>query len=149
MTADETNAGGRSPSRCAQSQNLSFANETSVVAFAFCSPVCHSTQSGPEIQHLAFVRLRSPSLTCSTGRFRQVITFAMLRQDPKTHVYMCGLKGMESGFAECFQAPEAPEVCFYIIFWSRNAATCEQVASVRCGMLPCGPCSGACQMSRV
>ena len=24
-------------------------------------------------------------------------------QDPKTHVYMCGLKGMESGFAECFQ----------------------------------------------
>ena len=26
-----------------------------------------------------------------------------LRQDPKTHVYMCGLKGMESGFAECFQ----------------------------------------------
>lgn len=25
------------------------------------------------------------------------------RQDPKTHVYMCGLKGMESGFAECFQ----------------------------------------------
>ena len=28
---------------------------------------------------------------------------AFLRQDPKTHVYMCGLKGMESGFAECFQ----------------------------------------------
>ena len=26
-----------------------------------------------------------------------------LSQDPKTHVYMCGLKGMESGFAECFQ----------------------------------------------
>ncbi|CAJ1428570.1 unnamed protein product [Effrenium voratum] len=26
-----------------------------------------------------------------------------LVKDPKTHVYMCGLKGMESGFAECFQ----------------------------------------------
>lgn len=24
-------------------------------------------------------------------------------KDPKTHIYMCGLKGMESGFAECFQ----------------------------------------------
>ena len=23
-------------------------------------------------------------------------------QDDKTHVYMCGLKGMESGMAECF-----------------------------------------------
>ena len=28
---------------------------------------------------------------------------AFFAQDPKTHVYMCGLKGMESGFAECFQ----------------------------------------------
>eukprot|EP00441_Pelagodinium_beii_P016147 CAMPEP_0197653574 /NCGR_PEP_ID=MMETSP1338-20131121/36178_1 /TAXON_ID=43686 ORGANISM="Pelagodinium beii, Strain RCC1491" /NCGR_SAMPLE_ID=MMETSP1338 /ASSEMBLY_ACC=CAM_ASM_000754 /LENGTH=416 /DNA_ID=CAMNT_0043228739 /DNA_START=61 /DNA_END=1311 /DNA_ORIENTATION=- len=26
-----------------------------------------------------------------------------LVKDPKTHIYMCGLKGMESGFAECFQ----------------------------------------------
>ena len=25
-----------------------------------------------------------------------------LMQSPKTHVYMCGLKGMESGMAECF-----------------------------------------------
>jgi ferredoxin--NADP+ reductase len=25
-----------------------------------------------------------------------------LMQDPKTHVYMCGLKGMEKGMAECF-----------------------------------------------
>ena len=25
-----------------------------------------------------------------------------LMQDEKTHVYMCGLKGMESGMAECF-----------------------------------------------
>lgn len=25
-----------------------------------------------------------------------------LMQDKKTHVYMCGLKGMESGMAECF-----------------------------------------------
>jgi len=26
----------------------------------------------------------------------------VLMQNPKTHVYMCGLKGMESGMAECF-----------------------------------------------
>ena len=26
----------------------------------------------------------------------------ILGQDDKTHVYMCGLKGMESGMAECF-----------------------------------------------
>lgn len=26
-----------------------------------------------------------------------------LVKNPKTHIYMCGLKGMESGFAECFQ----------------------------------------------
>ena len=32
-----------------------------------------------------------------------MVTSLCLRQDPKTHVYMCGLKGMESGFAECFQ----------------------------------------------
>ncbi|CAJ1354703.1 unnamed protein product, partial [Effrenium voratum] len=25
-----------------------------------------------------------------------------MMQSPKTHVYMCGLKGMESGMAECF-----------------------------------------------
>eukprot|EP00929_Paragymnodinium_shiwhaense_P057813 TRINITY_DN2895_c0_g2_i1.p3 TRINITY_DN2895_c0_g2~~TRINITY_DN2895_c0_g2_i1.p3 ORF type:complete len:114 (+),score=42.19 TRINITY_DN2895_c0_g2_i1:2-343(+) len=25
-----------------------------------------------------------------------------LMQNPKTHVYMCGLKGMEKGMAECF-----------------------------------------------
>ena len=25
-----------------------------------------------------------------------------MMQDEKTHVYMCGLKGMESGMAECF-----------------------------------------------
>ncbi|CAE7814496.1 petH [Symbiodinium sp. CCMP2592] len=25
-----------------------------------------------------------------------------LMQDEKTHIYMCGLKGMESGMAECF-----------------------------------------------
>ena len=25
-----------------------------------------------------------------------------IMQDEKTHVYMCGLKGMESGMAECF-----------------------------------------------
>jgi len=25
-----------------------------------------------------------------------------MMQDKKTHIYMCGLKGMESGMAECF-----------------------------------------------
>lgn len=39
-----------------------------------------------------------------------------LVKDPKTHVYMCGLKGMESGFAECFQEKVEAEGMVYTEF---------------------------------
>lgn len=39
-----------------------------------------------------------------------------LVKDPKTHVYMCGLKGMESGFAECFQERVEAEGMVYAEF---------------------------------
>ncbi|CAE7239182.1 PETH [Symbiodinium natans] len=39
-----------------------------------------------------------------------------LVKDPKTHVYMCGLKGMESGFAECFQEKVEAEGLVYTEF---------------------------------
>eukprot|EP00439_Symbiodinium_sp_Y106_P018910 s3316_g2.t1 len=39
-----------------------------------------------------------------------------LVKDPKTHIYMCGLKGMESGFAECFQEKVEAEGMVYAEF---------------------------------